>query len=53
MPELIVNEEFYIVKANYVEQNPVRKSYVKESEDWVYSSANKDEHLLELESIYR
>ncbi len=52
MPELIVNEEFYIAKANYVEQNPVRKSYVIESEDWVYSSANKDKCLLELDSIY-
>jgi putative transposase len=52
MPELIVNEEFYITKANYVEQNPVRKGYVREPEHWVYSSANEDEHLLEIESVY-
>ena len=39
-PELIINEEFYIAKANYVEQNPVRKGYVGESEHWVYSSAS-------------
>ncbi len=52
MPKLIAKEEFYIIKANYIEQNPVRKGYVRESEDWVYSSANKDESLLELNSIY-
>ena len=51
MPKLIAKEEFYIIKANYIEQNPVRKGYVKEAEDWVYSSANKDESLLELDSI--
>ena len=51
MPELIAKEEFYIIKANYIEQNPVRKGYVRESEDWVFSSANKDESLLELDSI--
>ena len=52
MPKLIAKEEFYITKANYIEQNPVRKSYVQESEDWVYTSANKDESLLDLDSIY-
>ncbi len=36
----------------YVEQNPVRKDYVRESKNWVYSSANKDESLLDLDSIY-
>ncbi len=50
MPELIESEEFYIQKSNYIEQNPVRKSYVKRAEDWVYSSAN-DEHLLEIERL--
>ena len=52
MPELIAKEEFYIIKANYIEQNPVRRGYVRESEVWVFSSANKDESLLELDSIY-
>ena len=51
MPKLIAKEEFYITKANYIEQNPVRKGYVRESEDWLYTSANKDESLLELNSI--
>ena len=52
MPELIVSEEFYIEKAKYVEQNPVRKGYVRSAEYWVYSSANKDVCLLELDSVY-
>ena len=52
MPELIVNEDFYITKAKYIEQNPVRKGYVREPEHWVYSSANEVEHLLEIESVY-
>ena len=52
MPELISNEEFYREKANYIEQNPVRKGYVRNVEHWVYSSANKDECFLELDSVY-
>ena len=52
MPELIVNEEFYITKAKYIEQNPVRKGYVREPEHWMYSFANEVEHLLEIESVY-
>ena len=52
MSELISNEEFYREKANYIEQNPVRKGYVRNAEHWVYSSANKDECLLELHSVY-
>ena len=55
MPELLINEDFYVEKANYIEQNPVRKGYVRKAEDWVYSSANKKEYAscgLELESIY-
>ena len=52
MPESISNEEFYIEKAKYVEQNPVRKGYVRNAEHWVYSSANKDECLLGLDSVY-
>ena len=52
MPESISNEEFYREKANYIEQNPVRKGYVRNAEQWVYSSANKDECLLELHSVY-
>mgnify|MGYP001561862086 FL=1 len=52
MPEVIRNQDFYLEKAQYVEQNPVRKRYVNRPEDWVYSSANKESALLNLESIY-
>ena len=51
MPEVIRSEDFYLEKAHYVEQNPVRKRYVKRTEDWVYSSANTDSALLKLDSI--
>jgi len=51
MPEVIRSEDFYLEKAQYVEQNPVRKRYVNRAEDWVYSSANRENALLELESI--
>ena len=52
MPEVISNEDFYLTKAQYVEQNPVRKRYVNRAEDWVYSSANTESNVLKLESIY-
>lgn len=52
MPEVIMNEDFYLTKAKYIESNPVRKSYVTDAAHWVYSSANKEADLLELKSIY-
>ncbi|MEN6621273.1 MAG: hypothetical protein ABFD50_06980, partial [Smithella sp.] len=52
MPEVIMNEDFYLTKANYIEANPVRKRYVADAAHWVYSSANKESNLLELKSIY-
>ena len=51
MPEVIKNMDFYLTKAQYVEQNPVRKRYVSRPEDWVYSSAKKDSVGLKLEFI--
>ena len=51
MPEDIRSVDFYLAKARYVEQNPVRKRYVNRPEDWVYSSANKESAALHLESI--
>jgi len=51
MPEVIRNEDFYLAKARYIEQNPVRKRYVNRAEDWVYSSANTEGTVLKLESI--
>jgi len=35
---------------NYIEQNSVRKFYVKKAEDWIYSSAN-EENLLKIVEI--
>ena len=49
MPKLIETEEFYFNKVNYIENNPVIKMYVRNPEDWIYSSANY-EKLLDLEN---
>ena len=49
MPKLIETEKFFLNKANYIESNPVRKLYVRNPEDWVYSSAN-NEKLINLEN---
>ena len=43
---MIEGEEFYNQKVNYIEENPVRKQYVKNSEDWIWSSANKDRIII-------
>ena len=51
MPELIESEKFFEQKLNYIHLNPVRKKYVKNPEDWIYSSANKDE-LVKLSRDY-
>ncbi len=48
MPEMIESEAFFLQKLQYIENNPVKKKYVKKPEDWIYSSANPD-CLLELE----
>jgi len=39
-PEVIVSEDFFHSKLNYIHQNPVKKKYVRKPEDWKYSSAN-------------
>jgi REP element-mobilizing transposase RayT len=51
MPEIIRTEEFYLSKAHYIEQNPVRKRYVNRAEDWVYSSANREGYGLMLDRL--
>ncbi|HJW87305.1 MAG TPA: transposase [Candidatus Brocadiaceae bacterium] len=51
MPILVANRNFYVQKAKYIEYNPVRKGYVRSAEYWVYSSANKEDCLLELDTI--
>ena len=40
-PELIESNDFLFQKVEYIENNPVRKGYVYNSEDWKYSSANQ------------
>jgi REP element-mobilizing transposase RayT len=38
-PVPIISEKFYFEKARYILNNPIRKGYVRQPEDWVYSSA--------------
>lgn len=38
-PEVIISEKFLRQKAAYIYKNPVKKEYVENPEDWVYSSA--------------
>jgi REP element-mobilizing transposase RayT len=38
-PETIISEKFLLTKLNYIHQNPVKKEYVDNPEDWKYSSA--------------
>ena len=51
MPKLVVSRKFYIEKANYIEHNPVRKGYVRSAGYWAFSSANKEDCLLELDNV--
>ncbi|RJO65912.1 MAG: hypothetical protein C4523_14870 [Myxococcales bacterium] len=39
MPELIEEEKFFRQKLEYIHNNPVRKQYVYQPEDWYWSSA--------------
>ncbi len=42
MPKMIKSEEYLFQKIRYIHANPVRKQYVKNPEDWVWSSANSE-----------
>jgi len=42
MPEKVESFPFFEQKYNYIHLNPVRKEYVRNPEDWVYSSANPE-----------
>ena len=42
MPKAIETGAFFQQKVEYIEHNPVRKTYVKRPEDWIWSSANTD-----------
>ncbi len=49
MPIPIESEDLFFQKAEYIEDNPVKKRYVSMAKDWYYSSANKS-RLLKLTS---
>jgi len=51
MPKAIINEKYVLQKIEYVQTNPVRKQYVKNPEDWIWSSANPDSKIL-VESLF-
>ena len=42
MPKIIESEDFLNQKIEYIHYNPVRKQYVNNPEDWVWSSANAE-----------
>ena len=42
MPELIISEKFFLQKLNYVHENPLKRNYIMKTEDWYWSSANKN-----------
>ncbi len=46
MPKMIEGEEYLIQKINYIHTNPVRRQYVKNPEDWMWSSANPDNDII-------
>ena len=54
-PELIISEKFLHQKINYIHQNPVKKEYIRNPEDWIYSSARNrilnDSGIIELDNI--
>lgn len=39
MLNLLKVRNLCVKKVNYIHQNPVKKGYVKEAKDWLYSSA--------------
>jgi len=41
MPEIIETERFFQQKTDYILNNPVKRNYVINAEDWYWSSANK------------
>lgn len=45
MPQKIETMHFFKQKYNYIHDNPVRKRYVKNKEDWLYSSAHPKQLL--------
>jgi REP element-mobilizing transposase RayT len=54
--ELIYSYKFFLQKANYIHKNPIKRGYVSEPEDWLYSSARNwlkdDNSLIVLKDMY-
>ena len=54
-PQLIMNEQMLVQKIEYIHQNPVKRGFVREPQDWKYSSAVNyilDDHsVLEIDDI--
>ena len=50
MPKIIKSEAYLFQKIKYIHANPVRKQYVKNPEDWVWSSANTESKII-VESV--
>jgi REP element-mobilizing transposase RayT len=57
-PVAIVSEKWFYEKMSYMHENPVRKGFVRNPEDWKYSSARnwiRDEHdviFLDLDRVF-
>ncbi|MBU1090100.1 transposase [Patescibacteria group bacterium] len=45
MPKIIESEDFFNQKVEYIHYDPVRKQYVKNPEDWIWSSANQGRRI--------
>ena len=42
MPKPCESREFALQKISYIHSNPVRKQYIRDPEDWIWSSANPE-----------
>jgi len=45
MPKMIASEEYLLQKIKYIHENPVRRQYVKQPENWIWSSANPESDI--------
>jgi putative transposase len=45
MPKLCETEDYVLQKISYIHSNPVRKQYVRNAEDWLWSSANPESDI--------
>ena len=45
MPKAVESEFFLLQKIEYIQNNPVRKGYVKRPEYWIWSSANPESEV--------